>query len=104
MINDNSYLNIKNIDFSIYTQRIALNDNYHKKRMDPLAYTIVEFDKSETQTKTSIHPDTQNQFIEQRILSNAPVSRNANAINTISVFSDSYPKNPSGINNLSSNK
>ena len=42
-ISDNPNVNLKIVDCSLYTRRIALKDDYHKKRMDMLAYTPVEF-------------------------------------------------------------
>ena len=41
MISDNPNVNIGIVDCSLYTRRIALKDDYHKKRMDMLAYTPV---------------------------------------------------------------
>ena len=43
MISDNPNVNLGNVDCSLYTRRIALKDDYYKKRMDMLAYTPVEF-------------------------------------------------------------
>ena len=43
MISDNPNVSLGIVDCSLYTCRIALKDDYHKKRMDTLAYTPVEF-------------------------------------------------------------
>ena len=43
MISDNPHVSLGIVDCSFYTRRIALKDDYHKKRMDMLAYTPVEF-------------------------------------------------------------
>ena len=43
MISDNPNSSLGIVDCSPYTRRIALKDDYHKKRMDMLAYTPVEF-------------------------------------------------------------
>ena len=43
MISDNPNVSLRIVDCSLYTRRIALMDDYHKKRMDMLAYTPVEF-------------------------------------------------------------
>ena len=43
MISDNHNVSLGIVDCSFYTFRIALEDDYHKKRMDMLAYTPVEF-------------------------------------------------------------
>ena len=42
MINENPNVSIGFVDCSLYTRRIALNDDYHKKRMNILAYASVE--------------------------------------------------------------
>ena len=43
MISDNPNVSLGIVDCSLYTRRIPLKDDYHKKRMDMLAYTPVEF-------------------------------------------------------------
>ena len=43
MISDNRKVSLGILDFSIYTRRIALRDDYHKKWMDMLSYNPVEF-------------------------------------------------------------
>ena len=62
MISDNP-VSLGIVDCSLYTRRIALKDDYHKKRMDMLAYTPVEFNYLETLAKTFNIPARQNQFI-----------------------------------------
>ena len=42
MISDNPNVSLGIVDCSRYTRRIALKDDYHKKRMDLLAYAPVE--------------------------------------------------------------
>ena len=53
------------VDCSLYTRRTALKEDYHKKGMDMLAYTPVEFIYTETLTKTFIVPARQNRFIQE---------------------------------------
>ena len=48
MISDNHNVSLGIVDCSLYTRRIALKDDYHKKRMDMLVYTPVEFNYLET--------------------------------------------------------
>ena len=43
MISDKPNVSLGIVDCSLYTRRIALKDGYHKKRMDMLAYTPMEF-------------------------------------------------------------
>ena len=94
MISDNPNVSLAIVDCSLFTRRIALKDDYHKKRMDLLAYTPVELNYLETLAKTFIIPARQNQFIQENIFNNAPVRRIAIAMNTNSAFTGSYTENP----------
>ena len=94
MISDNPNVSLGIVDCSLYTRRIALKDDYHKKRMDMLAYTPVEFNYLETLPKTFIIAGRQNQFIQRNFFNNAPVRRIASAMNTNSAFTRSYTENP----------
>ena len=58
MINDNPNVSLGIVDCSCYTHRIALKDDYHKKRMDKLAYAPLEYNYLETLAKTFIIPAT----------------------------------------------
>ena len=70
---DNPNVSLGIVDGSLYT-RIALKDDYHKKRLDMLAYTPVEFNHLETLARTLIIPVRQSQFIEENIFNNARLS------------------------------
>ena len=63
MISDNRNVTLGIVDCSSHTCRIALKDDYHKKRMDILAYTPVEFNSMETQAKIFIVSYRQNKLI-----------------------------------------
>ena len=106
MISDNPNVILGIVVCSLYTRRIALKDDYHKKRMDMLACTPVEFNYLETFAKTFIIPARQNQFTQENIFNNAPVRRIAIAMNINSAFtgSDLIVKSFSGINKLISDK
>ena len=93
MISDNPNVSLGLVDCSLYT-RIALKDDYHKKRMDMLAYAPVELEYLETLVKTSIIPAGQNQFIHENIFNNAPIRRIAIATNRNSAFTGSYTEDP----------
>ena len=93
-ISNNPNVSLGIVDCSLYTRRIALKDDYHKKRMDMLAYTRVEFNYLETLAKTFIIPARQNQFIQENIFNNAPVRRISIVMNTNSAFTGSYTENP----------
>ena len=94
MTSDNPIASLGIVDCSLYTRRIALKDEYHKKRLDMLAYTPVEFNYFETLAKTFIIPARQNQFIREKVFNNAPVRRIAIAMNTNSEFTGSFTENP----------
>ena len=94
MISDNPNVSLAIVDCSLYTRRIALKYDYHKKRMDMLAYAPVEYNYLETLAKTFIIPARQNQFIQENISNNAPIRRVAIAMNTNSAFTGSFTENP----------
>ena len=94
MISDSPNVSLGIVDCSLYTPRIALNDDYHKTRMDMLAYAPIEYNYLEILAKTFIIPARQNQFIQENIFNNAPIRRIAIAMNTNSAFTGSFTENP----------
>ena len=94
VISDNPNVSLGIVDCSLYTRRTALKDDYHKKRLEMLAYTPIEFNYLETLAKTFIIPARQNQFIQETIFNNALVRRIAIAMNTNSAFTGSCTENP----------
>ena len=64
MISDNPNVSLGIVDCSLYTRRIAINDDYHKKRMDMVAYIPEEFNYLQTLAKTFNFSARQNQFIQ----------------------------------------
>ena len=94
MISDNPKVSLWIADCSFYTQRFALKDDYHKKRMDMLSYAPVEYNYLETLAKTFVIPARQNQFSQENIFNNAPIRRVAVAMNTNSAFTGSFIENP----------
>ena len=70
-INDNPNVSFGLVDCSLYTRCIALKDDYHKKKMDMLGYTPVEFNYLETLGKCFLIPARQNHIIHDHIFSNA---------------------------------
>ena len=81
MISDSYNVRLGIIDCSLYHHRIALKDDYHKKRLNMLAYTPVEFNSVETLAKIPIIPARQNLFIQKNVFNNAPLRRIAIAKN-----------------------
>ena len=94
MISDNPNVSLGIVDCSLYTRRIALEDDYRKKRMVMLAYAPLEYNYLETLAKTLIIPARQNQFIQKNVFNNAPIRRIAIAMNTNSAFTGSFTENP----------
>ena len=94
MIIDNPNVSRWIVDRPLHTRRIALKDDYHRKRIDMLAYTLAEFNYWEILAKTFTIPARQNQFIQENIFNNAPVRQIAIAINTNSAFNGSFTENP----------
>ena len=75
-VNPNVSLGI--VDCSIYTCRIALKDDYHKKKLDVLAYAPVEDSYLETSATTFTVPARQNKFVQENIFNNAPIRCDSN--------------------------
>ena len=73
MISDNPNVSRGSADCSTYIRRIALKCDYHKKPLDMIAYTPVEFIYLETLAKTFIIPARQNQFIQGNIFNNVQI-------------------------------
>ena len=96
MITDNPNVSLGIVDCSFHTRRVALKDDYHKKRLDMLAYTL-ESNYLEIIAKTINIPPRENQFIQGNIFNNAPIRRIANAMNTNSACTGSFTENPFSI-------
>ena len=94
MISENPNVSLGFVDCSLYTRRVMLKEDYHKKRMSQLAYAPVEYNYMETLAKTFIIPARQNQFIQENIFNNAPLCRIAIAMNSNSAFTGSFAENP----------
>ena len=94
MISENPNVSLGIVDCSLYTRRVMLQEDYHKKRMSQLAYAPVEYKYMETLAKTFINPARQNQFIQENIFNNAPIRRIAIAMNSNSAFTGSFAENP----------
>ena len=93
-ISDNPNVSFGTVHCSLYTRRNALEDDYHKNRMDMLSSAPVEYNCLETLQKTIISPARQNQFIQENIFNKAPIRRVLIAMNTNSAFTGSFTENP----------
>ena len=58
MISDNPNVSLGMVDCSLYTCRIAVKVDYHKRRIEMLAETLVEYKCLETLANTFIIPAT----------------------------------------------
>ena len=94
MISENPNVSLGIVDCSLYTRRVMLKEDYHKKRRSQLAYAPVEYNYMGTLAKTFIIPTRQNQFIQEYIFNNAPIRRIAIATNSNSAFTGSFAENP----------
>ena len=94
LISDYHNVSLGIVDCSLYTHRLGLKEIYHKKKMDMLEYSPVEYNYMETLTKTFIIPYSHSQFIHEKIFNNAPIRRIAIALNTNSAFTGSFTENP----------
>ena len=94
MISDTHNVSLGIVDCSFYTRRIAVKDNYKKRKMDKLVNTRVEFNFLETLARTLIFLARQKQFIHQNIFNTVPVLQIAFAMTRNSAISGSYTKNP----------
>ena len=93
MISENPNVCLGFVDCSLYTRRVMLKEDYHKKRMSQLVYAPVEYNYMETLAKTFIITARQNQFIQENIFNNAPIRRKAIAMNSNSAFTGSFAEN-----------
>ena len=93
MISDNPNVSLGIANYSLYTRRIGLKEDYHKKRLDMLAYPPVENNYMETLAKTFIVPSSQSQFVQENIFNNAPIRRIATAMNINSAFTGFFTEN-----------
>ena len=69
MISDNPKVSLGNADCSLYIRHIAHTDDYHKKRLDKLAYSFVKFMYLWTLAKTFYIPARRSQLNKENILS-----------------------------------
>ena len=93
MISDNPNVSFAIVDCSLYSRRFALKDEYHKKRMDMVAYSPLEFNYLETLANAFIIAAGGNQFIREDLFNNVPVRWIAIAMNTNYAVIGSYIEN-----------
>ena len=81
IISENPNVSLGIVDCSLYTRRLMLKEDYHKKRMSQVVYVPVENNYMVTLAKTYIIPARQNHFIHENIFNNAPIRRTSIAMN-----------------------
>ena len=94
MISENPNVSLGIVDCSLYTRRVMLKEDCHKKKMSQLAIAPVVCNYMETLAKTFIIHARQNQFIQENIFDNAPIRRRAIAMKSNSAFTGSFAENP----------
>ena len=94
MISENPNISLSIVDRSLYTRRVMVKENYHKKRMSQLPYAPGEYNYMETLAKTYIIPARQSQFFPENIFNNAPIRQIAIAMNSNSAFTRSFAEKP----------
>ena len=94
MISENPNVSLSIVACPLYTRRVMLKEDYHKKRMSQLAYAPIEYIYMETLAKTYINPARQNQFIQENIFNNTRIRRIAIAMNSNSASTGSFAGNP----------
>ena len=104
MISDNPKISLGIVDCSFYTRRIALKDEYQKKKTGMFAYTPVEFNFLESLARTFIIPAWQSTSFKKTFLSMLQfVELPLQWIQTLLLLKRTL-KIHSGINNLISDK
>ena len=66
IISENPNVSLGFVDCFLYTRRVILKQDYHKKKMSQLAYAPVEYNYVETLAKICIIPVRQNQFVPEK--------------------------------------
>ena len=90
MISDNHNISLGVVDCSFYNHRFAPKDDNHNKKLEMLAYTLLDYNFLETLAKTCFTPVKENKFSQEDIFSNAPVRRTTIAMKLTSAFTVSY--------------
>ena len=104
MISDNLNVSLGIVDCSLYTRRIGINDDYHRKKLDMLAFTPVEFEDVETLAKIFISRARKTKSFRKTFLTmHQFVGLLLQWIRTLHSL-DLILKIHSGINNLNSDK
>ena len=100
MISENPNVSLSSVDCSLYTWRVMLKEDYHKKKMSQPAFAPVEYNCMEALAKTYLIPARQNPFNKEKILNNAPIHQIAIAINSNSFSLVRLQRSHFGINSL----
>ena len=90
----NPHVSLKVLDCSLFTRRVVVNEVYHQTIKYQLTPQPACYNFLETIARTFIIPSGQKQFIQENVLSNAPIRRVAIAMNTNSAFTGHFQENP----------
>ena len=81
------------MDCSLYSRRVMLKEDCHKKKMPQLAFAPVEYSYMEILAETNVVPAQHNHFFQENIFNSAPIRRTAIAMNSNSAFNGSFAEN-----------
>ena len=90
IISYNRHVSLKVLDCSLYTRRVVVNEVYHQTIKCQLNHHSACYNFMETIARTFIIPSGQNQFIQEKVFSNAPIRGVAIAMNTNSAFTGHF--------------
>ena len=90
MLSENPNISLVIVVCSLYTRRVMLKEDHHKKLLAQQAYAPVEHNYMQTLAKTYIIPARRNHIIQENIFNNVPLSRTAITVNSNSVFTGSF--------------
>ena len=76
-ISENPDVSLGFVDCSLYTRRVMLKEDYHKKRMSQLPWAPVDYNYMVTLAKTFIIPSRQNQFVHEKYIQQRTYTSNS---------------------------
>ena len=94
MISYNPHVSLKVLDCSLFTRGVVVNEVYHQTIKYQLTHQPACYNFMETIARTFIISSGQNQFFQENVFNNAPITRVAIAMNTNSPFMGHFQENP----------
>ena len=94
MLSDNPNISLKIVDCSLFTRRILVAEPNHQYLQWNLEMEPAHYNYMETKARTFIIPSRQNQFNQENVFNEAPISRIAVAMDTSLAVAGSFHENP----------